>query len=157
MSQPIELPREPKPRSLARRAIDAMLPAANDTEYMRESSAALMEGPRFFSHWLLWLTLLFFACALAWAALTEVDEFAVGEGKVIPSSQVQVVQNLEGGIVSEILVRIGDKVKKDQPLMRIDDTRFARRPGQGPGAAGAHRAARGRSQRHGLRSPGAAG
>lgn len=125
MSQPIEVPREPKPRSLARRAIDAMLPAANDTEYMRESSAALMEGPRFFSHWLLWLTLLFFACGLAWSALTEVDEFAVGEGKVIPSSQVQVVQNLEGGIVSEILVKIGDKVKKDQPLMRIDDTRFA--------------------------------
>ncbi|MBK4733833.1 HlyD family type I secretion periplasmic adaptor subunit [Noviherbaspirillum sp. DKR-6] len=92
---------------------------------MRESSAALMEGPRFFSHWILWLTLLFVACAFAWAALTEVDEFAVGEGKVIPSSQVQIVQNLEGGIVSEIMVKVGDKAQKDQPLMRIDETRFA--------------------------------
>jgi len=96
-----------------------------DTEFMRETSAAVMQGPRPLSHWILWSTLAFVAIALVWAALAKVDEITVGEGKVIPSSQVQVVQNLEGGIVSEILVKAGDTVQKDQIVMRLDETRFA--------------------------------
>ncbi|EJG1923125.1 HlyD family type I secretion periplasmic adaptor subunit, partial [Vibrio parahaemolyticus] len=47
-----------------------------------------------------------------------------GQGKVIPSSQIQVVQNLEGGLVKEILVKEGQLVKKGQQLLLIDDTRF---------------------------------
>lgn len=124
MQQASETPRNGGVRSLARRAAQALRPSIDDTEFMRESSAAMMEGPRYFTHWILWLTLLFCVLALVWAALAEVDEFTVGEGKVIPSSQVQVVQNLEGGIVSEIMVNVGQVVRKDQPLMRIDDTRF---------------------------------
>jgi adhesin transport system membrane fusion protein len=124
MQQVIESPRNEGLRNLARRAGNALRPSIDDTEFMRESSAAMMEGPRYFTHWILWLTLLFCALAIGWAALATVDEFTVGEGKVIPSSQVQVVQNLEGGIVSEILVRVGQVVQKDQALMRIDDTRF---------------------------------
>src|SRR6478672_5066642 len=111
-------------RAAARRLGRAFRPAANDTEFMNESSAALMEGPRYFSHWILWLTLLLCMLGLGWAALATVDEFTVGEGKVIPSSQVQIVQNLEGGIVSEIMVKVGQSVQKGEPLMRIDDTRF---------------------------------
>jgi adhesin transport system membrane fusion protein len=111
-------------RAAARRLGRAFRPAANDTEFMSESSAALMEGPRYFSHWILWLTLLFCVLGFGWAAFATVDEFAVGEGKVIPSSQVQIVQNLEGGIVSEIMVKVGQSVQKGEPLMRIDDTRF---------------------------------
>src|SRR5262249_10835052 len=45
-----------------------------------------------------------------------------GQGKVIPSSQVQVIQNLEGGIMADILVNEGDLVDKDQVLLRIDNT-----------------------------------
>jgi len=97
----------------------------DDIEFMRESSAAVLEGPRHFAHWILWTTLAFFAAALAWASVATVDEVTVGEGKVVPSSRVQVVQNLEGGIVSEILVDAGQVVEKDQALMRIDDTRFS--------------------------------
>jgi adhesin transport system membrane fusion protein len=111
-------------RAVARRVGRALRPAANDTEFMNESSAALMEGPRYFSHWILWLTLLLCMLGLGWAALATVDEFTVGEGKVIPSSQVQIVQNLEGGIVSEIMVKVGQSVQKGEVLMRIDDTRF---------------------------------
>lgn len=107
---------------VARRALRAR---ARDSEFMREPIAAALEGPRGFTHWILWLTLLFFILGLSWAALAKVDEFTVAEGKVIPSSQVQVVQNLEGGIVYELLVRVGQMVAKDQVLMRIDPTRFA--------------------------------
>ncbi|MDT8870070.1 biotin/lipoyl-binding protein, partial [Vibrio fluvialis] len=46
------------------------------------------------------------------------------QGKVVPSSQIQVVQNLEGGLVKQILVREGELVKKGQQLLLIDDTRF---------------------------------
>ena len=52
------------------------------------------------------------------------DEVVRGSGKVIPSSQVQMVQNLEGGIVKEIRVREGEVVEAGQVLLTIDDTRF---------------------------------
>jgi len=61
---------------------------------------------------------------ITWAMIAEVDEMARGEGKVIPSDKIQKVQNLDGGLVSEILVRSGEHVVKDQPLMKIDTTRF---------------------------------
>lgn len=67
---------------------------------------------------------IFFVLAIAWAAYFEIEEVARGDGRVITKSQVQVITNLEGGIISEILVREGDVVQKDQPLMRIDPTRF---------------------------------
>lgn len=81
--------------------------------------------PALSSHLLLWLVLSFVAAALIWAYQAEIDEVTRGNGKVIPSSQVQIVQNLEGGIVAELLVEEGDTVEKDQVLLRIDDTRFA--------------------------------
>ena len=112
-------------RGLFGRVVSVFGPYDPDAEFMRETSAVVMQGPRPLSHWILWSTLALCAIALIWAALAPVDEIAVGEGKVIPSSQVQVVQNLEGGIVSEILVKAGDAVHKDQVVMRLDQTRFA--------------------------------
>ena len=75
--------------------------------------------------WILYATIALFFIFIIWSSLSKVEETTRGEGKVIPSSHIQVVQNLEGGIVSEILVRVGDVVKKDQLLLKIDDTRFA--------------------------------
>jgi membrane fusion protein, adhesin transport system len=65
------------------------------------------------------------AAAVLWAALTEIDEVVRGDARIITQSQTQLVQNLEGGIVAEILVREGDVVERDQVLIRIDPTRFA--------------------------------
>ncbi len=60
---------------------------------------------------------------LVWAYFSEVQEVSRGEGRVIPSKQVQVIQSLDGGIVSEILVTEGQSVEVGTPLIRIDETR----------------------------------
>lgn len=59
-----------------------------------------------------------------WAAVARIDEVTRGEAKVVPSRQLQVIQSLDGGIVSEILVREGQIVDAGQLLVRIDATRF---------------------------------
>lgn len=61
---------------------------------------------------------------LVWAAFAPLDEVARGEGKVIPSSQLQVIQSFDGGVVQEVLVREGQIVNKGDLLLRIDPTRF---------------------------------
>ncbi|WP_370645885.1 HlyD family type I secretion periplasmic adaptor subunit [Pseudacidovorax sp. NFM-22] len=71
-----------------------------------------------------WITLAAFVVLLVWAAFAKLNEVTRGEGKVIPSRQVQQIQSLDGGIVSEILVREGQKVETGQVLLRIDPTRF---------------------------------
>lgn len=67
---------------------------------------------------------IFLGIALLWSIFSQVDEITKGEGKVIPSRQLQVVQSLDGGIVRDILVKEGDTVKEGQVLIKIDTTRF---------------------------------
>jgi membrane fusion protein, adhesin transport system len=76
--------------------------------------------PRFASNLLLWTVLAFCAAFIAWAAMTEIDRTVRGQGRVIPSSQLQVVSNLEGGIVDDILVRTGDIVAQGAPLIQMN-------------------------------------
>jgi adhesin transport system membrane fusion protein len=73
---------------------------------------------------LVWCSLAATAALLAWAALGPIDEVVRGEGKVVPSRQVQIVQSLDGGVVKELLVRPGQAVEPDQILLKIDPTRF---------------------------------
>ena len=63
------------------------------------------------------------ALLIVWASLARVDEITKGDGRVIPSRQLQLVQSLDGGVVSEILVKEGQVVEKDQLLLKIDETR----------------------------------
>jgi len=58
---------------------------------------------------------------IIWANQAVLDEVTLGEGRVIPSSTVQVIQNLEGGIVAEIMVREGQIVEPGQPLLRLNN------------------------------------
>lgn len=74
---------------------------------------------------ILYLVIILFALFSYWASVSEVEEVTRGDGKVIPSGQIQMVQNLEGGIISKILVQVGDQVKKGQLLLSIDETRFS--------------------------------
>ncbi len=73
---------------------------------------------------LFFLIITFFAFAIYWAYISLIDELARGEGKVIPSEKIQTIQSLDGGIISDILVSEGQIVKINQPLMKIDTTRF---------------------------------
>ena len=74
---------------------------------------------------LLWTSLLAVALLLLWAGFGSIDEVVRGEGKVVPSRQVQIIQSLDGGIVEEILVKPGQEVEAGQILLKIDSTRFA--------------------------------
>jgi adhesin transport system membrane fusion protein len=75
------------------------------------------------SQTLVWATGLTLVLSLAWAAIFELDEITRGQGKVIPSSREQVIQSLDSGVLSEMFVREGSVVEKDQILLRIDDAR----------------------------------
>ncbi len=92
-------------------------------------AAAELKTPRT-AQLLLKATLALFFFALIWAAFASLDEVKRGAGRVVPSRQMQVVQTLEGGIVQDILVSEGAIVRKDQVIIRIDDTSFASQLGE---------------------------
>ena len=96
-----------------------------DIEFMPETYAAEVETLPFAAHAILWSSVCFLVTAIIWANFASIDEVSHAEGRVIPSSQLQIIQNLEGGILAEILVQEGSRVKKGQSLLRLDDTRFA--------------------------------
>ena len=98
---------------------------AEDIDFVSHSNAAILEQAPRGGRFILWSALLFIGFAITWSAWAELDEITRGEGKVIPSRQLQVVQNLEGGILSELQIREGDVVEKGQVLLRMDDTRFS--------------------------------
>ncbi len=93
-------------------------------DLLDDASAAVLLTTPIRAKLLLWSCFLFFIVAFIWAAWAELDEVTRGDGKVIPSKQLQVIQNLEGGIVKEIFAREGQMVEQGQELLRIDDTRF---------------------------------
>lgn len=72
---------------------------------------------------LVWVTALCLVVSLAWASYFQLDEITRGQGKVIPSSREQVIQSLDSGVLSELLVREGSLVEKDQILLQIDSVR----------------------------------
>lgn len=95
-----------------------------DRDFIDDKSAALLihapKRPRI----VLRVIALFFILTIAWASWAQIDKVTTGSAKVIPSSQLQVVQNLEGGIVKQVLIKEGQSVEKGQKLLLIDDTIF---------------------------------
>lgn len=98
---------------------------------------------RFYSS-VIWLTLLGLVVFIAWATFAILDEVTVGTGKITPSTHAQVIESLDGGIVSAMMVKEGDIVERGQMLARLDPTRFQSNYGE---AAARVRALRASSER----------
>lgn len=101
-----------------------------DTEFMPEVDGAVLEDSPWLARATVWTVCACLLVALVWAKFAVLEEVTTGEGKAIPSSKVQVIQNLEGGIVTEIFVREGQVVNKGDTLLRLDDTRFLSNRGE---------------------------
>ena len=76
------------------------------------------------ARWLLRVAALVMVLLIVWAGFAEVDEVTRGEAKVVPTSQVQILQSVDGGVVESLNVREGDLVEVGQLLVRVDSTRF---------------------------------
>lgn len=78
--------------------------------------------PRRAASYMLYLVAAFFLFAVIWASLTKIDRTVRATGHVIPSAKLQVVSNLEGGIVEAINIKAGDRVAKGTALVRLSPT-----------------------------------
>lgn len=103
---------------------------SRDHAFMPEVNGVLAEGSPRGARFTVWLTAALLLSAVVWAKFAVLQEVTTGEGKAIPSSKVQVVQNLEGGILTELLIREGQVVNKGDVLLRLDDTRFRSNKGE---------------------------
>jgi len=99
--------------------------ARRDAAFMEDVKAAAQGRASSSTNVGLYVLAAFLGVAAYWAATANLDIVTVGMGTVIPSSKVQVIQNLEGGILAELPVREGQMVEKGQIVARISDVRFA--------------------------------
>ncbi|UIN56653.1 MULTISPECIES: HlyD family type I secretion periplasmic adaptor subunit [Pseudomonas] len=95
-----------------------------------EVNKALIEDAPRVVRLTIWAIIGFFVFLMLWANFAVIDEVTKGDGKAIPSSKIQKIQNLEGGIVSELFVKEGQIVEAGAPLVRLDDTRFVSNVGE---------------------------
>ncbi|WP_395609774.1 HlyD family type I secretion periplasmic adaptor subunit [Pseudomonas sp. B22129] len=95
-----------------------------------EVNKALIEDAPRVIRLTIWAIIAFFVFLVTWAGFSSIDEVTRGDGKAIPSSKLQKIQNLEGGIVSELYVKEGQIVEAGAPLIRLDDTRFVSNAGE---------------------------
>ncbi len=93
----------------------------DDLDFMPDVHAATRHRGRRFAYILTVISIIFFGVMGVWAHYAVLDEVTRGEGTIIPSSRTQVIQNLEGGILAEILVHEGDIVEPGDVLVRIEN------------------------------------
>lgn len=94
----------------------------NDGDFIDDVSDVMTRGANPTANRLFLAITAFFIIFIIWSFYAKLDEVVHAEGTVVPSTSIQKIQNLEGGIVSEILVKEGDFVEKGQILVKIDDT-----------------------------------
>jgi len=96
-----------------------------DYEFMHSLSSAVLEVAPTRLRFVLYFWIVAIFGFLMWANFALIDEIARGDGEIIPSGENQMIQNLEGGIVDEILVSEGQEVQKGQILLKIDNKKSA--------------------------------
>jgi hemolysin D len=93
-----------------------------ETEFLPAALEIARTPPPWSVRATVWVVLTLFAVVLAWSVTARVDITAVARGRIVPSGRVKVVQPFESGIVREILVRDGERVRAGQALLRLDPT-----------------------------------
>ena len=96
---------------------------SKDLHLINDLNAALQKEKHSGQFWVIILFFIFLVVFVIWAYNSPIEEVTRGQGNVIPSSREQVVQSLDPGIITEILVKEGDIVEKGQVLLKLDDTR----------------------------------
>ena len=120
---------EPKRPSFMRKVVDWIFSpwvkeeSTNYFDWQQDARRAYFDQQPLRARAILYAVAVTMVGLIAWSALAKIDEVTRGQGKVIPSRQVQVIQSQDGGVVTEILVREGDFVEKGQLLVRLDQTR----------------------------------
>jgi adhesin transport system membrane fusion protein len=99
-------------------------PVAGDSDFVQDADYFMIHQEPLRARVLVKTILIAMALFVMWTAVALIDEITRGEGKVIPSSQIQILQSLDGGIVVEINVKEGQIVDAGQILLRVDPTRF---------------------------------
>ncbi|WP_455757806.1 HlyD family type I secretion periplasmic adaptor subunit [Sulfurimonas sp.] len=92
-----------------------------DFEFMHSLSSAMLQTTPKKLRSVMYFWIIAIIILVTWSYFAEIDEIARGDGEIVPSGQNQMIQNLEGGIVEEILVTEGESVEKDQLLIKIDN------------------------------------
>jgi len=95
----------------------------DELEYLESLSAAVLHKRPSSTRLVLFFWIVTVVLLITWAALTNIDEIIRAKGEIIPFGDNQVLQNLEGGIVSEINVEEGDMVKKGNILLKIENAK----------------------------------
>lgn len=95
-----------------------------ESDFMQDADSIIIQQEPIRARILLHALLGAVALFILWAGLVHIDEITKGDAKVIPSQQLQVLQSLDGGIVTNILVKEGQVVKEGDVLLQIDTTRF---------------------------------
>ncbi|MDK7242033.1 HlyD family type I secretion periplasmic adaptor subunit [Neisseria subflava] len=96
---------------------------SKDLDLINDLNAALQKEKHSGQFIVIILFFILMIVFVIWAYNSPVEEVTRGNGNIIPSSREQVIQSLDPGIVTEIMVKEGDMVEKDQILMKLDDTR----------------------------------
>ncbi len=96
-----------------------------ETDFMSELDAATALKPATPAILMLFTIIALIIFFIVWAGISKVEERTRGQGQVVPTSEVQYVQSLEGGILAELLVNEGDLVQKGDPLLKISDVQFS--------------------------------
>ena len=96
---------------------------SSDLQLVNDLNAALQKEKHHGQFWVIVLFAIFLVVFVIWAYNSPLEEVSRGQGNVIPSSGEQVIQSLDPGIITEMKVKAGDVVEKDQVLLKLDDTR----------------------------------
>ena len=102
----------------------------NNQVMTRSAKAAFQEPPLPKASLVIWIICLGLVTILVWAWLFELEEVSTGTGKVVPSSKEQIIQSLDGGILTTLNVKEGQIVEQGQVLAQLDPTRFESNVGE---------------------------